>query len=136
MDSAKLASALGIPEEAADIVGPRVAVAAFAQKLAEDYGIVADNDQELMGLYNHAVALDNLTTGRQNQKQASIVDSALGMIAQAAQKQASHGGPMVDEQAQLAYEVGKKTASFMEDPSVFAASLLDISRSTSPEVTK
>ncbi len=135
MDSAKLASVLGIPEEAADIVGPRVAVAAFAQKLAS-VGIVAESDQELMNLYNHATALDNLTTGQQNQKQASIVDSALGMIAQAAQKQAAYGGPMADEQAQLAYEVGAKTAEFMEDPSVFAASLLDISRSTSPEVTK
>lgn len=123
MDTAKLASALGVPQEAAQQVGARVALTAFSQKLA-DYGIHCQDRGELMDLWEHATALDQITQRQQTQKQASFVDNALSMI-----RRAATGGSegLTHDRASFDHEVYSKVGEFIEDPSIYASALVDLS---------
>lgn len=123
MDTAKLASALGVPQEAAGRVGARVALTAFSHKLA-DFGVHCRDEAELLNLWEHATALDQITQQQQTQKQASFVDNALGMI-----RRAASGGSagVTEDQGNFDLEVHRKVAEFMDDPSIVAAALVDLS---------
>jgi len=123
MDTTKLASALGVPQDAAQQVGARVALASFAQKLAE-YHIHCETNDELIDMWNHATALDQITQRQQTQKQASFVDNALSMI-----RRAATGGSegVTQDRASFDHEVYSKVGEFIEDPSIYASALVDLS---------